>query len=43
MSAFFGFLPPELLNRSLTPLSREVRPRVEQALEADGRTARYTI
>jgi alkanesulfonate monooxygenase SsuD/methylene tetrahydromethanopterin reductase-like flavin-dependent oxidoreductase (luciferase family) len=34
LSAFFGFLPLELLDRSLTLLGREVRPRVEQALAA---------
>lgn len=34
LSAFFGFLPLELLDRSLTLLSREVRPRVETALTA---------
>jgi alkanesulfonate monooxygenase SsuD/methylene tetrahydromethanopterin reductase-like flavin-dependent oxidoreductase (luciferase family) len=32
LSAFFGFLPLELLDRSLTLLGREVRPRVEEAL-----------
>jgi len=34
LSAFFGFLPLELLDRSLTLLGREVRPRVEKALAA---------
>lgn len=34
LSAFFGFLPLELLDRSLTLLGREVRPRVEKALSA---------
>ncbi len=34
LSAFFGFLPLELLDRSLTLLGREVRPRVEAALAA---------
>jgi alkanesulfonate monooxygenase SsuD/methylene tetrahydromethanopterin reductase-like flavin-dependent oxidoreductase (luciferase family) len=34
LSAFFGFLPLELLDRSLTLLGREVRPRVESALKA---------
>lgn len=32
LSAFFGFLPFDLLHRSLTLLGREVRPRVEQAI-----------
>jgi alkanesulfonate monooxygenase SsuD/methylene tetrahydromethanopterin reductase-like flavin-dependent oxidoreductase (luciferase family) len=34
LSAFFGFLPLELLDHSLTLLGREVRPRVEEALTA---------
>jgi len=34
LSAFFGFLPFDLLERSLTLLGREVRPRVEHALSA---------
>jgi len=34
LSAFFGFLPLELLDRSLALLGREVRPRVEAALAA---------
>jgi alkanesulfonate monooxygenase SsuD/methylene tetrahydromethanopterin reductase-like flavin-dependent oxidoreductase (luciferase family) len=34
LSAFFGFLPFELLDRSLTLLGREVRPRVERMLAA---------
>jgi len=32
LSAFFGFLPFDLLDRSLVLLGREVRPRVERAL-----------
>lgn len=32
LSAFFGFLPLELLEKSLTLLGSEVRPRVERAL-----------
>ncbi len=34
LSAFFGFLPFDLLDRSLTLLGREVRPLVEKALAA---------
>lgn len=34
LSAFFGFLPLDLLERSLALLGREVRPRVEKALAA---------
>lgn len=38
LSAFFGFLPLEHLDRSLTLLGREVRPRVEEALRARAAT-----
>lgn len=34
LSAFFGFLPLELLEKSLILLGREVRPRVESSLTA---------
>lgn len=34
LSAFFGFLPLDLLEKSLTLLAGEVRPRVESALAA---------
>lgn len=38
LSAFFGFLPADLLERSLVRLGRDVRPLVEQALLApDGK------
>lgn len=36
LSAFFGFLPLELLEKSLSLLGREVRPRVERSLTSAG-------
>ncbi|MBA2124765.1 LLM class flavin-dependent oxidoreductase [Hyphomicrobium methylovorum] len=37
LSAFFGFLPLDLLNRSLTLLARDVQPLVEKGLMARAR------